>query len=72
MDKVHFEKFSRERRGAVGCLRSLPTSLKALPTIRELLEAYDKCLHRLLREFYLQLCNEDATINWERDSIHIK
>lgn len=75
MDKVHFEKFSRElaaftaRRGR---LSPQPSDViesfahDALPLRIELLEAYDKCLHRLLREFYLQLCNEDATINWER------
>ena len=37
-----------------------------LPLWTELLESYDKCLHRLLWQFYQQLCNEDATINWER------
>ncbi len=36
-----------------------------LPLHFELQEARVNCLHRLLHDFYLRLCNEDATINWQ-------
>ncbi|MCY4539069.1 MAG: PmeII family type II restriction endonuclease [Chloroflexi bacterium] len=41
-------------------------SPEKLPLRTELLEARDRSLHRLLLQFYQLLCNEDATVDWER------
>lgn len=38
----------------------------ALPLRIELLTAYDRAINRLTHQFYVELCDEDANIDWER------
>ncbi len=73
-DETHFANFSRDLAQFSSRENQHPMEPSdiiehfahgRLPMRIELLEAYDRSLHRLLRLFYLQFCDDDANVHWE-------
>ena len=75
VDENHFANFSRDLATFTARHSQLilePSAILALfaqddlPLRIELLTAYDRAINRLTHHFYVELCDENADIDWER------